>query len=207
MARPAVLLAAAVALAASSARADVLTIYGDAQLGGKYGKGLSGDPEVKDQAFFAKVPSFAYGGTIAARFLIFGASITHHQYTGGGDLATWTQLLAGLDFTVDLGSSEQKKARKGGFLHLSGGAGFGVGTGQQVDPPLDNAQISDKAVLLGGQIGFGKHLGKVVDAGISVPIGYGYFLKNGVPANDLSNHYQGVHVEVLAYLRLAIKFI
>lgn len=204
MARLAVLVASVLTVA-SSARADVLTIYGDVQLGGLYGAGLSGDAEVKDQAFFAKIPRFAYGATVGARFLIFGASISHHQFAGNSEVATWTQIIAGLDFTVDLGSAAQKKARRGGYLHLSGGAGFGLGTGQQVDPPLDNAQVSDKAVLVGGQVGVGKHLGTVFDLGVSVPVYYGYFLKNGVPANDLDNHYQGVHLEVLGYLRVAIK--
>jgi hypothetical protein len=197
---------ALVALAPQRAEADVLVLYGDLQAGGMYGKGVDGDTAVKDQAFFAQIPNVTYGASVSARFLFLGATIQHHQYVGDG-LATWTQIMAGLDFAVDLGSDQDKKAHKGGFVHLKAGAGFGVGTGQQVDPPLDNAQISDKAALLGGQLGFGKHLSKFVDVGVEVPLVYGYFIKNGVPANDLSNHYQGFHVEGLVFLRLNLKIL
>jgi hypothetical protein len=202
-----------------SADADILVLYGDIQGGAMYGKGINGDDAVKDQAFFANIPNLTYGFAVSARFLVFGATIQHHQYVGpggeksddpmssGGSLATWTQIMAGLDFSVDLGNDKQKKEHKGGFVALKAGAGFGVGTGQQIDPPLDNSQIDDKAFLLGGQLAFGKHLGKFVDFGVAVPVTYGYFLKNGVPANDLSNHYQGIHVEGLLFLRLNLKIL
>jgi hypothetical protein len=139
--------------------------------------------------------------------LIFGATVQHHQYNDGDDLATWTQIMGGLDFGVDLGSAEQKKARKGAFIQIAAGAGFGVGTGQQVDPPLSNDQISDKGFLLGGRLTIGKHLSKLWDFGVVVPVTYGYFFKNGVPANMLSNHYQGIHVEALLALRLNLKLL
>ena len=78
---------------------------------------------------------------------------------------------------------------------------IGVGTGQQVMPPLDNAQISDKGFLIQGVLGFGTHLSKNFDLGVSLPVSWGYFFKQGA-ANDLSNHYQGVQGEALAVLRI-----
>lgn len=195
------------AATAAPAAADVLVIWGDAQAGGMAGKGVRGDAEVKDQAFFAQVPNVTYGLAVGARFLFLGGEIKHSQYNDGSDLATWTQITAGVDFVLDLGSSEQKKLRKGGFLHFAAGAGFGVGTGQQVEPPLSNDEIDDKAFLIEGKIGFGKHLGKHLDAGLMIPVAYGYFFKNGVPANDLDNHYQGIHAQALLFLRLNIKLL
>ena len=47
---------------------------------------------------------------------------------------------------------------------------FGLGTGAQVMPPLDNAQLTDKAFLAEGRFGFGKHLSKVFDLGVVVPV-------------------------------------
>jgi hypothetical protein len=203
--------------AASSARADVFTLSGDLHGGGMVGRGTSGDDAVRDQAFFARVPSLTYGATVGARFLFLGATILHHQYVGPRisdegmgekpSLATWTQFTAGVDFTVDLGDDKQKKEKKGGFLQVAAGAGFGVGTGQQVDPPLDNKQVDDKAFLLEAKLGYGKHVGKHTDFGVLVPVTYGYFFKNGVPANMLENHYQGLHVEVLLFLRLRVKLL
>jgi hypothetical protein len=193
----------------------VLVIAADLHGGAMVGKGTSGDDAVRDQAFFARIPNATYGFAATGRFLFFGANLKHHQYVGpriskGSSaekpaLATWTQLTVGIDFAIDLGSEEQKKAKRGPFVQIAAGAGFGVGTGQQVDPPLDNKQIDDKAFLLEGRIGFGKHVAKHWDIGVLVPVGYGYFLKNGVPANDLDNHYQGLYVEALAFLRLRIK--
>jgi hypothetical protein len=204
-------------LATTTAHADVLTLSGDLHGGGMYGAGMAGDDVVADQAFFARVPNAVYGASVGARFLFLGATITHHQYVGPRindegmgekpSLATWTQLTAGLDFTIDLGNDKQKKEKKGGFMQIAAGAGFGVGTGQQVDPPLDNRQIDDKAFLLEGRVGFGKHAGKHADWGVLVPITYGYFFKNGVAANDVDNHYQGIHVEALLFLRLRLKLL
>ncbi|HEU0033683.1 MAG TPA: hypothetical protein VFQ53_23815 [Kofleriaceae bacterium] len=203
-------------MTATAADADAVVVYGDLQGGGMYGKATGGDAAVQDQAFFANVPNALWGLSVSGRFLFLGGTIQHQQFVGNGDLATWTQLTAGLDFAVDLGGDtpsaapsdkDKKKERKGAYVHLTAGGGFGVGTGQQVDPPLDNAQIDDKAFLLQGSLGIGKHLGSFLDVGLSVPVTYGYFFKNGVPANDLSNHYQGIHVEALAYLRLYIKLL
>jgi len=191
----------------SRAGADVLVLYGDVQGGGMFGKGTSGDAAVKDQAFFANVPNVAYGAAVSARFLFLGATIQHHQYNDGSDLATWTQITGGLDFAINLGSDQEKKAGKGAFLQVGAGAGFGVGTGQQVEPPLDNAQVDDKAFLIEAKLAVGKHLSKFVDFGVMVPVAYGYFFKNGVPANDLDNHYQGIHAEALVFLRLRLKLL
>ena len=55
---------------------------------------------------------------------------------------------------------------------------FGIGTGQQVVTPLDNAQLSDKAFLMEGRLGVGTHLSKVFDLGISVPVS-NYFVYAG----------------------------
>ena len=197
-------------LSAAPARADVAVLMGSVQGGGQVGKGTGGDQ--KDEAFFANAPSGAYGVSVTGRFLFFAADITHRQYSfvGGEDensVRTWTQFSAGVDFEVGLGSTKEKAARKGGFLQLSAMAGFGLGTGQQVNPPLDNGQITDKGFMLGGKIALGTHLSNHLDLGVMVPAQYGYFFKNGVAVNDVSNHYQGVTIEARVFLRLYIKLL
>jgi hypothetical protein len=205
--------------AVAPAHADVVVLYGDVHGGGMYGSG-TGDSEIKDQAFFANVPNLTYGLSVSARFLFLGATISHHQYIGpggetsddpmssGGKLGTWTQITGGLDFALDLGGTkEEKKAGKTSYIEVAGQAGFGVGTGQQIDPPLDNAQIDDKAFLIEARLGYGKHISRFVDFGVLVPVTYGFFFKNGVPANMLENTYQGVHAQALLYLRLRLKLL
>ncbi len=195
---------------AAPAHADVLVIYGSVDAGGMVGKGTGGDQ--KNEAFFQKAPNGTYGASVTARFLFLAAEVSHQQYTFfGGDTAnslrTWTQFSTGVDFDIALGDDKQKKARTGKFVQMSVMAGFGLGTGQQVMPPLDNSQVSDKGFLIGGKFGIGSHVSKIVDFGVLVPVQYGYYFKNGVAANDVSNHYQGLHAEALLFLRFNIKLL
>jgi len=196
--------------AAAPAHADVVVLIGNVHGGGMVGQGTGGDQ--KDEAFFANAPNGAYGLSLAGRFLFLAAEVSHRQYSfiGGEDensVRTWTQFSAGVDFEIGLGSTAQKKARKGNFVQVSAMAGLGLGTGQQVNPPLDNGQITDKGLMLGGKVALGTHLSKHFDLGLMVPAQYGYFFKNGVAVNDVSNHYQGIHIEALVFLRLYLKLL
>jgi hypothetical protein len=200
---------AAVLAAATPASADVLKLFAEADGGGVYGTGTSGDKPIKDAAFFAKAPRLDYGAMIGAEFLFLGAWIQHHQFTDGSRLATWTQFGTGVHVQIDLGDASQQKAHQGGFVEFGAGGWFGLGTGQQVSPPLDNAQISDKAFLLEARVGFGTHLSSVFDLGVAVPVSWGYFFKNGNGAavNDVSTHYQSIQGEALVYLRGNIRLL
>ncbi len=200
---------ASITVAPVAARADVFKLFAEAEGGAVFGKRLSGDAANESAAFFEKAPHGAYGATIGAHFLFFDAVIQHHQFTNGSRLATWTQFGGGLRFEVDLGSStkEDKKAGKGGYAEISTNLFFGIGTGQQVDPPLSNDEITDKGFLIEGKLGFGKHLNKVFDIGVLFPISWGYFFKNGggAVANDMSTHYQSIQGEALVVLRGNIR--
>lgn len=201
-----------IALAAAPAQADVFKVYAEAHGGGMAGKGTGGDlvnNATFDEAFFEQAPHGTYGALIGARFLFVDAQIQHHQYTNGDRLATWTQFAAGLDFELPLGAQtkEQKAAGKGSYLSLGVHLGFGLGTGLQVTPPLSNDEITDKGFLLEGRLGFGKHLNKVFDIGVAIPVSYGYFFKTVGDAvvNDLETHYQSVQIEALLVLRANIR--
>jgi hypothetical protein len=195
------------ALAPTLASADTFKLFGELHGGGMYGKGVSGDQ--KDSAFFAQSPHGTYGAEIGAEILFFDGWIQHHQYTDGSRLTTWTQFGLGIHNLTDLGSAEERKAHQGSYFELSGGAWFGVGTGQQVMPPLDNAQVSDKAFLVEGRLGLGKHLSDVFDLGLEVPVSYGFFFKNGAgsSANNTTDQYRGLQGEVLVALRANIKLL
>ncbi len=192
---------------ADPANADVFKVFGEVHGGVMAGQGRSGDQ--KDEAFFANAPNGMYGVRVGARFLILEAAIQHHQFRNGDRVATWTQFAAGIGFEAGLGSTKQNKAKTGTFFDVGANVAFGLGTGQQVDPPLSNDEVTDKGFLLEGRIGFGKHLNKLLDVGIALPVSWGYFFKNGAgnDANDVSNQYQGLQLEVVAYLRLNIKLL
>jgi hypothetical protein len=201
----AVVLAAVAAPTAASA--DVFKLFAEADGGGAFGTGIAG--ALKDQAFFKNAPHGDYGALIGGEFLFLDAWIQHHQFTDGDRIATWTQFGAGLHFEINFGTEAQQKAKKGPFAEIGAGLWFGLGTGQQVRPPLDNAQITDKAFLVEGRLGFGTHLSSIFDVGISVPVSYGYFFKsgNGATVNDTSTHYQGVQGEALLFLRANIRIL
>ena len=211
-------LVAAVAIVVSSApapaEANVFTLYAEAHGGGMYGKGTGGDlvdnsQNMYDEAFFENAGPALYGVAVGARFLVLAVEIQHHQFVGGGDLSTWTQFGAGLQVEVGVGkeSVADKKAGKGAYVQFGTMLFFGVGTGQQVTPPLSNDELTDKGFLLQGSIGFGKHLNKALDIGISIPVSYGYFFKSGGPAvaNDVSTHYQSAQAEALLVIRGSFK--
>src|SRR5262245_63484164 len=194
---------------AAPASADVLKLFVEANGGVGSGRATSGDQTIKDSAFFAKAPHLAYGALIGAELLFLDAWIQHHQFTNGSRLATWTQFGLGVHGTIDLGDPKQQKAHESPYLEFGGGGWFGLGTGQQVMPPLDNAQITDKAFLVEGRLGAGKHLGNIFDFGVTVPVSWGYFFKNGNGAavNDVSTHYRSVQIEALAVLRANIRLL
>ena len=191
----------------SPSHADVLAVFGEVHGGGMGGKGTAGD--VKDEAFFPNAPHGMYGLKVAARFLILEGQIQHHQYRGGGSLATWTQFSAGLGLGIDLGDEKQKKEHKSTFAEIGAFVAGGLGTGRQVEPPLSNDEITDKGFLLEGRFSLGKHLGKFFDVGVAFTGSWGYFFKNGVDdaANMLDSQYQSIQFEGLLYLRLRVKIL
>jgi len=192
----------------ATASADFLKLFGEVQGGGMYGEGTTGAQ--KDSAFFAQSPHGTYGAEVGAELLFFDAWIQHNQYTTDfSRLTTWTQFGLGVHATFDTGTDQQQKQHQGGYFELGGGLWYGLGTGQQVMPPLDNAQISDKAFLLEGRFGFGTHLSSMFDLGLEVPVSYGFFFKsgNGAGANDTSNQYRGFEVEGLVALRMNLRLL
>jgi hypothetical protein len=195
-------------VAAPTASADVFKLNAEVDGGGQAGKGVGGTQQ--DNSFFAKSPTLAYGAQIGAElFGLLDAWVQHHQYIGSGQLTTWTQFGAGLHFQAQLGTDVEQKAHTNLFFDGSVGFWFGFGTGAQVMPPLDNAQITDKGFLADVRLGVGKHVNSIVDVGVEVPVSYGYFFKNGngIAANDTNNHYQGVQGEVLGYVRFGFKLL
>ena len=190
---------------ATPASADTFKLFGEAHGGGMYGVGTAGDQ--KDSAFFGKAKGGAYGALVGAELLFFDALIEHTQFVNSDGLKTWTQFGVGMHYTSEEGDEQEKKEGKGSYIEFGGYLWYGLGTGAQVMPPLDNAQITDKAFLAEARFGFGKHLDKVFDLGVEVPVSYGYFIKtgNGAAANDLSNHYRGVQGQALLTLRVNLR--
>jgi hypothetical protein len=200
--------ALAVTVSATEARADILTLQATAQGGGAGGAGMSGD--AKDAAFHDGAAGGAYGAMVGVEFLFVDGWIEHLQYRDGdGLLGTWTQFMAGVDLKVNLGQKRggrlEEGKRKGdtyqsAFAELGIATGFGVGTGQQVDPPLDNSQVTDKGFLVQASFTLGYRFNRVVSLIFRLPVQAGYMFKNGI-ANDTGNQYVSLQGGALLGLR------
>lgn len=186
---------------ASAAQAKVLELYGLVQGGGSYGRGVAGGQ--KDNDFFQGAAGGAYGVLLGAELLWLDGWIQHAQFHDGKELTgTWTQFMAGMDWDFPVDEvSPRHKHRAYGEIGIA--IGYGVGTGQQVDPPLDASELTDKGFL--GQISFGAEyrFNPLVAVGFSVPIQYGYLFKTveGAASNDETTHYHSVHATPMVHIR------
>ena len=186
-------LAAALCAAPAAAAADLLSLYGQVHAGGSSGKGLGGDLE--EQAFHDQASGPTYGIKVGVEVALIDVWLQHDQYTNDG---TWTQLMTGLDMELDIGS---------GYLELGTGAGLALGTGQQVEPPLDNGEITDKGIIVEGRAGLGYRFAPFLSVGATVPVQAGYLIKSG-PGTDVSGvsrGYSELTFAVLGYLRFNPK--
>jgi hypothetical protein len=189
-------------LAAVPAQAHVLEFFGQLRFGASTGKGVGGDQQ--DQDFFARTHGPAYGGILGVEVFGVQAWVEHDQFTDfKGVDGTWTAVFLGADITIGLDDNGPKEPAIL-YANLGGGAGFGVGTGKQIEPPLDNGQISDKGFLLQAKAGLEYTISKAVQAGITVPVTWGFMVKNNVPANQSGNSYTSTSIMGLLYLQ--VKF-
>ncbi len=107
-----------------------------------------------------------------------------------------------VDFALNDAPSPEENPTLYGEVGLA--VGFGVGTGQQVMPPLDNDQISDKGFLAQVSFGLEHRFSRAVALGVRVPVTFGQLSKNDAPANVESSWYQSVHVMPMLNLEILL---
>jgi hypothetical protein len=201
-------------LAARDAHADVLSLRLEGHVGGGGGMALGGGQAAQEAAFFEGARGGAYGGLIGLEVLFIDVWVEHHQYvTPSSFLGTWTQFMTGLDLDLEnrstVSAAERKKGEQGkkkSYMEIGIGLGYGVGTGQQVEPPLDAAQLTDKGFLVEARFSAGLWIGEHagLGLGITIPVSGGYFFKSGF-ANDAENQYYSVEGAALLVVRGKIK--
>jgi hypothetical protein len=185
-------------VAAAPAQAKLLEIYVQGGVGGGGGEGLTGDHE--DADFFKGAGGPGYGAILGAEIFFIDVAVEHDQFVqDGGVSGTWTQFSVGADVDVELG--------KNFTMNLGGSIGYGLGTGQQVMPPLDNSEITDKGLIAQGRVDLDYALGSMVSLGITVPLTWGYLAKNtaGTVVNDESATYTSLSSTPMLYLRLRFE--
>lgn len=185
--------------ASSPAEAKLLEIYAQVGAGGGTGKGTSG--EQKEADFFSNAAGFGYGALVGVEIIVIDVWVSHTQFVSEGSVhGTWTAFMLGGDAGIELNDDGKLE------LELGGGVGFGVGTGQQIEPPLDNSEITDKGLLLTASAGLNYQATKNLAFGVTLPVTWSYMTKNGpgIAINDEDNVYQAVSFVPMAYLRFSI---
>ena len=199
----AALVAVSLVSAPGQAHAGVLDVYGQIEGGGATGIGVGGVQQ--DNDFFSGAGGGMYGAKVGVEFLFTDAWVEHWQLTDlEGLTGTWTQFMLGADVDFPLGDTPQGEKPKT-FAELGMAVGYGLGTGQQVDPPLDNAQVTDKGFIAQLSLGVDYRFSKVTSIGLVVPITYGYLFKNGdgAAANNADNQYHQLAAAPMVYFRLS----
>jgi hypothetical protein len=188
-------------LGATPARAALFELHASLRAGAMTGKGIGG--EQQDADFFAGARGFAYGAVVGVEILWIDIYVEHDQFTDFSEITgTWTQLMIGPHFAFPLEEPPAgKQARTYADLALS--VGFGVGTGQQIMPPLDDGEISDRGVMIELRVGVEHRFNRFLGVGLAFPLAWGYMFKNDV-VNDVKNHYHSFHAMALASLNFRL---
>ncbi|MCC6994992.1 MAG: hypothetical protein IT370_10325 [Deltaproteobacteria bacterium] len=192
---------AAVLLSAGAARradARLLQLTVQADVGGSVGRGTANDDT--DTDFFNVQSGGAFGGKLGIEFLFIDAWVEHQQFFKGGLKGSWTQLMLGTDFDFPLSEDDKLIGTVGT------GLGFGIGTLQSVDPPLDKAQVENKGFVAQLSIDLDYKLSQLVSLGVSLPIGYHYLFEGDQPANDPNSQSNGVHAMGLVTMKFQKTF-
>ena len=202
---------ASLLFAEGEADADILGVRADVRSGVAGGKGMFGAQ--KDNAFHGDGVRPGYWFLVGAELFFLDGWVQHDQFISSGSVTgTWTQFMLGFDVEVDLGDRKSfefndKGDKVGGyssmFVELGMGFGFGVGTGKQVQPPLDNGELTDKGFLFEGRAMVGYRLTQLLSVGFTTPVSFGYFTKvgPGTTANNIDNHYSGMSAAGMLTLR------
>jgi hypothetical protein len=206
--------ASALLAVASPAGADVFELDAQIHTGGMAGVNMTGDVD----AFHDRAKGFTFGGLVGVEFLFVDAWVEHNQYynteadAGSGINGTWTQFMTGFDLQFDMGErvgdDPQKPGTKGyskGYGEVGIAIGYGVATGQQVDPPLDRTEVTHQGFLGQVSLDFGHRLNKVLSIGIRIPIQAGYILADSdqnTTAQSEENWYSSLQGAVLVTMRM-----
>jgi hypothetical protein len=178
--------------AVARARGKLVDFHGAALAGPVIGGGAAGAADI-----FRRTQGVGFGIELGARILVIDLSIRFLQTTGASGIqGTLSSALIGpsLEFPV-----------KGGGYDLGGkprpplivirpalAAGVGFGTPSPVDPPLSDAQIAGKGLMIVGRFAVERMFGPVFAVGGEVQGGYHYFIgaSGEINGNDHSDGWQ-----------------
>jgi hypothetical protein len=177
------------AVASRSAEARLIDLRAGVIAGGITGWGAtSNTPD-----FFDRRQAPGLGVDVGVKLLIFDVSANFFQLIdSNGRAGTLTQILAGVNIDVPVGHDKFQtgidRGHNKNILHPLAEIGFAAGTPEPINPPLNNAQISDKGLVTYVGLGFEHFLTGIIAVGAEADYGYHYFTGGGktmMAANQL----------------------
>jgi hypothetical protein len=190
------LLGLLVLVAATPASAAVFELSASLRVGAVTGSGLGGAQ--KDADFFAGARGSAWGAALGLEVFWLALTVEHTQLADLDEVrGTWTQVMVGPHFMFPLDRV---------YADLGVSVGYGVGTGQQIVPPLDDGEVSDKGLVLQLRVGLEYRLNRFLGVGVMVPLGWGYLVKNDLPVTETEGHYTSFHAMVLGTMTARFGF-
>lgn len=192
---------AAAALAARPAQARLLDLRAGLQAGGMAGWGTTANtPD-----FFERRRGPGLGLEVGARLLILDFSIRYTQlFDGNGRNGAFLQGLVGIAVDVPVGNQLFKdgimKGKSQNIIRPTAGIGGGLGTPEPIDPPLDNAQISDKGIFPYVGAGYEHFINEFLGVGAQLDFAYHYFIGGGQSMRSAQDYSTGYHYSGFATL-------
>jgi len=193
---------AATLAAARPAQARLIDLYAGATAGGIGGWGTT--PHTPD--FFDSTRGPGVGFDLGMKLLIFDLSANFLQvFNSSGASGTLIQFLLGTEVDIPLGAAKLPDGQSQSVLKPEVAGGFGFGTPGPVSPPLNDAQISAKGIVVNGTVGYEYYFNPFVAVGGQATFGYHYFFGGDV-VNSSEGHSSGYHVAGLGTLTFHLGY-
>ena len=156
--------------------------------------------------FFEHTRGAGLGFELGLKFLIFDASASFIQVVNGsGTVGTLTQLLLATEIDIPVGNVKMSDGKSRNIIRPGLAAGFGFGTPGPVDPPLNDAQVSDKGVVTHLRVAYEYFLNPFMGVGFSALGGYHYFF-GGQVVTMSQDHSAGYHFAGLGTFTFHLGF-
>jgi hypothetical protein len=193
---------AATLAAARPAQARLIDLYAGATAGGSGGWGTT--PHTPD--FFDSTRGPGVGFDLGMKLLIFDLSANFLQvFNSSGASGTLIQFLLGTEVDIPLGAAKLPDGQSQSVLKPEVAGGFGFGTPGPVSPPLNDAQISAKGIVVNGTVGYEYYFNPFIAVGGQATFGYHYFFGGDV-VNSSEGHSSGYHVAGLGTLTFHLGY-
>jgi hypothetical protein len=174
-------------------QADYIGLGSGERLGGNNAAGSNSD-------FFYRNRGGLTGVKAGVDVLFLEGFIDFKQGFGSdGWHSAWVGFMAGIKLAFDINLVGENT------VYVAADVGFGFGTAGAFDPPLSNANVSQKGPVGVGRIGLDHKLNRFFSLGVEFDMGYHFLLLSGAAVESASDKFvHGLHYAGLLNAKLAL---